>query len=269
MSRLQIFLKGNSDIADALFGCEDAHGAWGGLNEAFRTAGITQRVRVVHETAIRSAALLATSGAVPDALSHLDMAWPYSAESQFSNRIFETAADAFVLSLQADLNGKLARHRASGALFSPHTLKGDQAALRAWLRAECDVLGLMSADEAMVDLGNVIDRIRARSAAPILLFNLSESIPGDRSYSLGSLAETLPMRIKRFNLAAMELTRRPGVYIVDVNRIVAEHGAKVLKLDAVRVNSIGSRLLAEEVLRIFAETGLIAAPASGVANADV
>lgn len=256
MKRLRIFAKGNSDLTDPLFGCEDAAGSWGGLNELLRETGRGWRMRLVHETAIRSDALLATTGEVPPALADLPLAAPYDHACQFSARFFTEEADVYALSLQPDLNSRLMHHRASGRLFYPGTLQGDPAQLRGWLRTHCDPVPMSNVDSAIAAMGAVIDRLRQRTAAPVLLFNLSSVVPGDRSFALGEKGEPLPQRMRRFNLAAMELTRRAGVYIIDVDRVLAEAGAARLKLDAIRVNSAGCRLIGGEVLRVLDAIGV-------------
>lgn len=258
MTRVRLFAKANSDVADALFGCTDMHGHWGGLNQHFRESGLPHRMRLFHETAIGSQALLAARGEVPEALCGLGMVATYSLASQFSTRVFDVAADAVVLSLQGDINVKLMRHKASGALFYPAALERPDAQTKAWLRAECEPVPPRPVAEAVADLGQVIDRIQAVwPAHPVLVFNLSEIVPGDRTFSFCGVEDSLARRIKQFNLAAMELTRRPGVALVDVNRILAERGALALKLDAVRVTSAGSALIAAEVARLLAKLGVI------------
>lgn len=257
MARLTIFAKGNSDVADSLFMCSDAGASWGGINEALRGQGADVRVRLRHETFIRSDALVAAQGGVPPALADLRFDWPYTASDQFGTGIFEDPADAHVLSIQPDITMKLLRHRASGVLFypgAPQKIAKDQMP---WLRAECDMMPLLGVEEALKSWRAVVARIRARSAAPILFYNLSTVAPGDMLANYRGLAPTLTTRIKQFNLALIDLSAETGVFIVDVDRLAARHGADLLKLDAVRLNAKGSRLVAEEVIRILREARCI------------
>ena len=257
MARLTIFAKGNSDVADSLFFCSDGGASWGGINEALRGQGRDLRVRLRHETFIRSDALAAAPGDVPQALSHLAFEWPYTAADQFGAGFFEATADAYVLSVQPDVTMKLLRHRASGSLFypgAPQKIAKDQIP---WLRAECDMAALLEPDEALKSWKAVVARIRMRSAVPILFYNLSTVAPGDMLANYRGLAPTLMYRIKQFNLALIDLSAETGVYIVDVDRLAARHGADALKLDSVRLNAKGSRLVAEEVIRILHEARCI------------
>ena len=257
MARLTIFAKGNSDVADSLFYCTDAGVDWGGINEALREQGSDVRVRLRHETFIRSDALAAAQGKVPPALAQVPFEWPYTVSDQFGTAIFDNPADAYVLSIQPDITMKLLRHRATGCLFYPGAPQKIAKDLMPWLRAECDMAPLLDPDEALKSWKAVVARIRSRSAAPILFYNLSTVAPGDMVSNYLGMAATLTQRIKAFNLALMDLSAETGVFIVDVDRLAARHGADALKLDAVRLNAKGSRLVAGEVIRILREARAI------------
>jgi hypothetical protein len=76
-------------------------------------------------------------------------------------------------------------------------------------------------------------------------------------HCFSGLDETLSTRIKRFNLGLIDLSRATGASIVDVDTIVASHGANRLKIDTLHLNAEGSRLVAEEVVRILADVGCL------------
>lgn len=255
MPRLTVFAKGNSDVADSLFACEDASARWDGLNEALRDRRSPWRVRTRHETFTRSDALLQAPGDVPQALRAITFAWPYGAASQFGTAFFDEPVDAYVLSIQPDVTTKLARHRATGCLFYPGPPSEMSSELRVWLRAECDVSPLLTPEQSCANLNAIVERVRARSQAPILIYNLSSVTPGDRVARYRGFDETLKTRILRFNLALVALSTETGVFIVDVDRIAACAGADRVKLDHVRVNVEGSRLVGAEVVRLLQEAG--------------
>lgn len=257
MARLTIFAKGNSDVADSLFSCSDASGTWDGLNQALREQGAESRVRLRHETFIRSDALAAAPGVMPEALAHVPFDWPYTASDQFGTAFFDAPVDAHVLSIQPDVTMKLLRHRATGCLFYPGAPQATKAEIRPWLRAECDPVPLLTAAEALDAWRQVVARLRARSSAPILIYNLSTVVPGDLLSSYRGLPPTLTTRIKQFNLALIELSAEADIFIIDVDRIAARSGADALKLDAVRLNAAGSRLIAGEVIRLLRGAGLV------------
>lgn len=251
MGRLTLFAKGNSDLVESLFGCRDPVSTWGGINERLRTSHPGWRVRMRHETMIRSDALLTATGRVPSALDHLAFDGFYPLASQFSAAFYDGAADVHVLSIQPDVTMKLLRHRASGALFYPGPASTLSAELRVRLQAECEPVPLLTPEQSLEHLAGIVERLRQVSKAPILVYNVSAVIPGDDTDSYRDLGETLTTRIKRFNLALVELSTRCDVAVVDVDRLTARFGADGLKLDSMRLNCEGSRLVAEDVVRIL------------------
>ncbi|HEY5410217.1 MAG TPA: hypothetical protein VIJ94_05760, partial [Caulobacteraceae bacterium] len=68
--------------------------------------------------------------------------------------------------------------------------------------------------------------------------------------------DSLAVRIRRFNLMLMDLSRQTGVSIVDVDSIVAKAGADRVKLDFNHLTGEGNRLVAEEVVRVLEDYGL-------------
>ena len=260
MGRLTIFAKGNLDIRDSLHSMR-VNGAivWNGVGPVARERHPVWTTRVRHETFTRSDALAAAEGGVPAELA--ERAPPlgaYPPQSQFSGAIFEGDADAYVLSIQPDLNTALRRHRRDGWVFYPEGQQRWSPADRAWLAQSFELSPPPGAEAAMASLSRVIERIRARSAAPILVYNLSAAIPGDDVHLHRGLGETLATRIRRFNLALTELSARAGVSIIDVDRIVARGGADRLKLDALHLSAEGCRRVAEEVVRVLTDWGCFA-----------
>ena len=69
------------------------------------------------------------------------------------------------------------------------------------------------------------------------------------------MAETLSWRISRFNLALIDLARDLDFSIVDVETILARHGAERLKIDGIHITAEACRLIAEEVVFILGERG--------------
>jgi hypothetical protein len=96
--------------------------------------------------------------------------------------------------------------------------------------------------------------------APVLIYNLSPEIPGERTHCWLGAEDALSLRVQRFNVGLMELSTRQDFSIVDVARIVACAGAQWLKVDMVHLKAEGLRLVAEEVVRILEERGCFDAP---------
>ena len=259
MTRLTIFAKGNLDVRDTMHSLRLGDGvAWNGFNEVLRlkAPGVTARVR--HETWTRSDALLAADGTVPAALASraVDLG-AHPAAMQFSRALFETEADAIVLSIQPDLYFPLLRHRQEGFLLFPGEWRGWSAEDQLWLRSGFVQAPRLDAEASMSNLERVIARIRERSTAPILVYNFSSALPGETVHAYAGLDETFSTRIRRFNLGLIELSRTTDISIIDVDRIVARGGADRLMLDASHLTAEGCRAVAEEIGRVLQEHGLL------------
>jgi hypothetical protein len=259
MRRLTFFVKGNVDVHDSLHSCRIAGSlAWNGVNEVFRTRRPDLVVRMKHETWTRSDALLRSDGTVPTTLGSrkLDLG-VYAAPTQFSLALFDATADAVILSIQPDVSTLLMRHSGEGFLFYPHGSENWSSGDRQWLKAEFESLGLADVEESMANLGSIIERIRARSAAPILIYNLSPIVPGESIHCHLGMGEALSTRIRRFNLGLVRLSEKTGISIVDVDSLLARHGADSLKIDAMHLKPEGYRLVAEEVVRVLEDVGAL------------
>lgn len=260
LDRLRIFAKGNLDVRDTLHAFRvRGELRWNGVNEIVRARHPAAVVRVRHETFTRSDALLAADGSIPAAVASrpLDLG-AYPLDSQYSGALFTTEADAYVLSIQPDVANQLARHRRDGFLFmaaDPATWPDDD---RRWLAASFEPTGPIDVAASMRNLAGIVARLRSRSAAPILAYNVSSVVPGDTAHCHEGLGETLATRIRRFNVALAELSAQTGISIVDVDTIVARAGADRLKLDAFHLTAEGCRHVAEEVVRILEDLGCFA-----------
>jgi len=260
---LTLFLKGNADLRDSLqVHRVDGKVRWNGINQIMRQEFPGASIRLRHEVFTRSDALLQADGIVPDGLGERAMALgPFTLESQFSAAVFESDADAFVFSLQPDAMTTMWRHKVSGRLFYPYDVDGFAPAEREWLAAHYELAGMLSAAESMRNFEDIIARIQARRAAPILIYNVSATVPGETVHSLQGLGETFTTRIRRFNLGLAELSEATGVSVIDVDTVLARHGVDQVKLSALHLTAEGHRLVAAEVTRVLADLGLFAAGA--------
>lgn len=265
MSRLTIFAKGNLDVRDTLHSLRlGGELVWNGLNQVLRERAPGVLTRIRHETWTRSDALLEANGAVPPALAERGMPLgAYPLASQFSQALFETEADAYVLSVQPDVNTHLLRHRRDGYLFYPNDWKSWPAADQAWLREAFVDAGLIDFAASMANLRRIIERIGDRSDAPVLIYNLSSVVPGEQIHAHAGMGEIFSTRIRRFNLGLIELSQQTGVSIVDVDAIVARAGADRLKYDALHLTGEGCRAVAEEVLRVLEDLACLPAAEAG------
>lgn len=253
MRRLTLFAKGNNDVRDSLHSMRvGGELRWNGINDLVRTRHPDALLRVRHEVCTRSDALLAARGEVPPdlAIRPLPLA-PYTAASQFSAALYAGDVDAIVLSIQADVMNRLLRHAREGYLLYPNNWNEWTAPDKARLADEFVPEPMLDAETSARNFEAIVARIRERSQAPILVYNVSAIVPGDRVHCYQGLDEILSTRIRRFNLALTELSAATGISVIDVDAILAREGASRLKYDVVHTTPEAQPLIAAEVLRVL------------------
>jgi hypothetical protein len=257
VKRLTLFAKGNVDVHDSLHSCRiGGEVRWNGINEVVRGQDVLVRLR--HETWTRSDAVLEATGAVPLEISSRQLPLgTYPAPSQFSTALFDADVDAVVLSILGETATTLVRHKRDGFLFYPADTESWSASDRDWLRTDFTRSDLLDVATSMANFRRIIDRIRMRSEVPILIYNVSSIIPGETVHCLQGLGEIYSTRCRRFNLGLAELSEETGVSIVDVDTIIGRAGADKFKLDAMHLTPEGYRLIAEEVVRVLGDLGVM------------
>ncbi len=257
MSRLTIFAKGNLDVRDTLHALRlGGRLVWNGINEALRERHHAVRARVRHETFTRSDALLEAGGDIPIALAeHAPSLGAFPAASQFSRAVFETDAKVIVLSAQPDAGTRLVRHRRDGFLLYPDDWRIWPPEQQRWLRASFIDAEPLTPAQSMENFERIVARIRQRSDAPILIYNVSSVTPGERVHCHQGLDDTASTRARRFNLGLVELSKRAGVSIIDVDSVIARIGADHAKYDAMHLTGAGCRAVAEEVVWALGDLG--------------
>jgi hypothetical protein len=259
--RLNIFAKGNVDVHDSLHSCRiGGELLWNGINDILREDyGATVRLR--HETWTRSDAILAANGAIPEEVSQRQLPLgSYPAKTQFGVGLFEAeSVDAFVLSVLGETATTLVKHKDKNFLFYPADVGQWSERDRNWLKRDFTVTDLLSAEESMRHLRAIIARIRERSDAPILIYNVCSIVPSETVHCFQGLGEIYATRCRRFNLALIEVSEDLGVSVVDVDTVIGRAGADKLKIDAMHLTPDGYRLVAEEVVRILLDVGVVQA----------
>jgi hypothetical protein len=258
VKRLNLFAKGNVDVHDSLHSCRiGGQLRWNGINEVLR--GRTDAVvRLRHETWTRSDAVLAAGGTVPAEIGQRQLPLgSYPAPSQFSAALFETSADAIILSILGETATTLLRHNSAGFLFYPSETEKWPRADRDWLKSDFTRRDLLDVETSMRNFREIIDRIRGRTDVPILIYNVCSIIPGETVHCLQGLGETYSTRCRRFNLGLAELSEDTGISIIDVDSIIGRAGADRFKIDAMHLTPDGYRLIAEEVVRVLDDLGVM------------
>jgi hypothetical protein len=258
--RLTLFAKGNVDVHDSLHSCRIAGEVrWNGINDVIR-GRVGAVVRLRHETWTRSDAVLEAQGIVPRELAERQLPLgSYPAASQFSTALFDSNADAVVMSILGDTATALMAHRHAGFLFYPTGVEKWSQSDRIWLKADFTRRDLLDVRESMENLTRIVERIRERTEVPILVYNVSAIVPGETAHCLQGLGEIYSTRCRRFNLGLAELSEQTGISIIDVDAIVARAGADNVKLDAMHLTADGYRLVAEEVVRVLGDLGVMPA----------
>lgn len=255
--RLNIFAKGNVDLRDSLlFSSVNEKVVWNGLNEILRAEYPTLKARIRHETSSRSDAMLQGTGVIPSSL--LDYPLPlgaYPLASQFSGRVFDSPGEIVVTSIMSDVFIRLGRHRREGYLFYPAGFEEWPDENREWYCENFEILDRMDPDSTMKNLSEACRRWALAGVKHVLIFNMSGLILGDRVHCYLGVGETLSTRIRRFNLALVDLATQVGFSIVDVDSIVARAGGDRLRFGSVHLTPEGYELTAREVVRILHDRG--------------
>lgn len=258
MRRLTLFAKGNADVRDSLLYLKRGDDLlWNGVHALVRERFPDVTVRVRHETWNRSDALLAASGTPPEELAEAGLPmFNHPLKSQFSRVLFETPADAYVLSILPDLFSYLARHRRDGHLFMPVAVNEYTPEQRDWLKAHCDLSALLDAAASMRNLEEIVARLRQVTSAPILVYNCSACVAGNDVFCHQGKETILSTRIREFNLGLVKLSQRTGIAVVDVDLLFAKHGVANMAVDQTHMTAEGCAVVAGEVIRIMEACGL-------------
>jgi hypothetical protein len=258
VNRLTLFAKGNLDLRDSLHSLRlGGERVWNGIGEIVRQRHPDWTVRVRHETWTRSDALLEATGAVPaDLAARAPPLEAYPAASQFSTAVFEADPDAIVLSIQPDLTTSLVRNKRDDYLLLPNGWQTWPKDDQDWIRANFTSVPPLDVESAMANFARIVERIRAASTAPILVYNVSAAVPGEQFHSHQGMQDAFSTRIRQFNLGLIQLSQKTGISVIDVDAILARAGADRSKLDALHLTAAGCRLVAAEVVRVLEDLGL-------------
>jgi hypothetical protein len=257
--RIKLFAKGNVDVHDALvYSRVNGKIAWNGINDALAELGYAAAARVEHEVASRFDHVLIGTRPVPAEIVDKGLfRKPFTAEAQFRTALFDTDADAIILSIQPSVTNALLRHRRDGYLFFPSGAHEWSAEEKAWVRGRFERLPPQTPDEAMASLEGIVALLRQAGDRPILVLNMSFVVPSERVHRHLGADDSVSTRIRRFNLALLELASRAPISVVDVDDVIARMGAARVKLDTLRYRAAGYRAIAEAVVRVLADYGLL------------
>ena len=109
--------------------------------------------------------------------------------------------------------------------------------------------------ESKENLARLIRAVKARLGAHVLICNVSTVDPEDQVHNHHGRPDTWALRAHKFNLTLMELSVEEGISVIDVERLVAEHGASRHVLQAGRYSPQVNQAICQELLRVLEDIG--------------
>jgi hypothetical protein len=139
-----------------------------------------------------------------------------------------------VLHIGMDSGGRtLYRHRQHGFLVDPggSWLQSMDSVLQdlnvlSWFRQNFESIGMISVDEFVKNLRQIITTLRARMDTRILVFNTLAVEPGSLTHNYQLIRFQQNLRWRQFNIALWELSREMDFAVVDIDRVLKLVGIK-------------------------------------------
>jgi hypothetical protein len=113
----------------------------------------------------------------------------------------------------------------------------------------------LSAAPFKENLARLIRAVKERLDAHVLISNASTVDPDDQVHNYHGREDTWALRAHKFNLALMDLSILEGISLIDVERLVAEHGAYRHVLQAGRYSREVHEAIRREFLRVLEDIG--------------
>lgn len=169
-----------------------------------------------------------------------------------------------VLSAGADFSRTLYRHREHGFLVDPGgfwldtDFKGvlrDSATVD-WFRANFHSVGRMTRESFVESFGRLIEEVRRRTGAHIMVFNMLTVDPADLTHSYRLMRQSDTVRRREFTVSLTELSQRYDFDVVDVDRILKLGGVRE-QVDFAHFSEAQFGPIAKEAYRILRERQIV------------
>lgn len=177
-------------------------------------------------------------------------------QGQFSTPATDPDLDLILLSAASDLEARHWVHREQGWIIAPpddwESAWPEQLRTRfqeSFTRSE-----MLSAEEYMAAVREVVGRVRASSGAHVLLVGMS-TVGGEDKLSYHDRPDDHRLRAHRLNAAQIRLSMALGVSVVDVDRVLANLGAAGEVVGPLAYSDRANRVIAEEIADIIADIG--------------
>jgi hypothetical protein len=140
--------------------------------------------------------------------------------------------DVVVLSISADVGRTLYRHREHGFLVDPGgwwlttdmNVVLDDLSVVKWFAANFVKIRRISVEESMANFERIIEEVRERTGAFVVMMNVLTVDPGTSSFDYNHANSPNRMRRREFCLATADLAARQNVPLLDVDRLTKELG---------------------------------------------
>jgi hypothetical protein len=257
---LRLFLKGNADLSRSLLEpCEGKPRFKAGLlkhlSERYETPFC---VEAWHEPCGRSDLLLQEleGRTAPPELEALQLGVGASAFAQ-RTKLWDLASDVVVFSLQPEVAHPLWRHRQSGYLVYAPPRWQERATQEQQQRFSelFSPAGLLGVEQFKENFGRLINAVRERLDAHVVVFNCSSIDPENHIYNYHGREDDLSLRIHKFGLALIELSIQEGISVIDVDRQIAEMGCHRHVVSACHYSEEAYEAIGREFVRVLEDIG--------------
>jgi hypothetical protein len=254
---LRIFLKANDDVANSLLSLQEGGAR---LRRGFcdlvaeKYAGAFE-IELIHEPCPRSDVFLQQleAGPPPEELVRLapDLA------AQFHTRLDEQPVDVVVLAIQPDIAVRAWRHRQGGYVVCPPSnwQEAWDPERRAGFTSRFEPIGVIPTTQAAENFIRLVQRIKERIEAHVLVYNCSTIDPHDHIDNYHGKEDNNELRTHKLNLALMQLSVEEGISIIDVDRLTAEMGGQENVLSWCGYSDEAYEAIGQEFLRVLEDIG--------------
>jgi hypothetical protein len=195
-------------------------------------------------------------GRIPDELREIGLI-DDELTAQFEGQFFEARPDVILLSIGPAATQSLWR-RSNGTYIVRLPERWEQrwsAAQRAWIHEHLEPMGPVTGEQFRRDLARLVREVKAHGGAHVVVLNASTFNPREEVWRLNRDADSLSLRIHAMNLAVMKVSRAEGISIVDVDRLIAELGARNVVSGAVDYTAAAFDVIGDELIRIMEDIG--------------
>lgn len=181
-----------------------------------------------------------------------------------NDKVLEFPKNAVILSIAPDIGRVAYRHKRHSLIVDPGSAWLEKAVDRflsklsaaEWFRNNFTSIGLMSVETSMKNFSRIIDEVRSRTNAQVLIMNVLGPEPRGEVHTYQLVRDPMVSRRREFSIALTELSKRKDFSIIDLNRTyqragIADH------LDWMHPHPSKHSAVGGELFRILREIGVL------------